>query len=163
MERLFGGPLPAAYDFRNVDCRLVTLRSLHQTRDATEQLCSRLTFTAHENLTDRSRSKRPSLANTQVLLNTQVFATSFANRPKLIDLVLLPVLRITEISIGEAVGLEDVLHDLLCLCDGVSLISANGGSRFRLRSSCYGGQVANPTLRSRNVLRTSSTSSGLSW
>src|SRR5258708_6584769 len=32
-----------------------------------------------------------------------------------------------------------------------SLVSANGGSRFRLRSSSYGGQVANPTLRARET------------
>jgi hypothetical protein len=50
----FWGPLPAAFDFRYADCCLVTLRSLHQIRDATEQLCSRLTFTAHGNLTNRN-------------------------------------------------------------------------------------------------------------
>ena len=32
-----------------------------------------------------------------------------------------------------------------------SLVSANGGSRFGLRSSSYGGQVANPTLRPRET------------
>jgi hypothetical protein len=95
VERLFGKPLPAAYDFRFADCCLVTLRSLHQTRDATEQLCSRLTLTAHGNLTDGHD------LSVQVLLNIQVFAASFAKRPKHIDLVLPPVLWITESRLGR--------------------------------------------------------------
>ena len=56
----------------------------------------------------------------QVLLNTQVFAASFAKRPKHINVVLLPLCRITKISIGEVVGFDDASHDLLCLRDDVS-------------------------------------------
>jgi hypothetical protein len=52
-------------------------------------------------------------------LNVQVFTASFAKRTKHIDIVALPVFRITKISVGEAVGFADVLHDLLCLCDDV--------------------------------------------
>jgi hypothetical protein len=53
-------------------------------------------------------------------LNAQVFATSFAERPKHIEVVPLPVFRIAEISVGEVVDFDDVLHDLLCLCDDVT-------------------------------------------
>ena len=50
----------------------------------------------------------------------QVFTAGFAKRPKHIDVFSLPIFRVTKISIGEAVGFDDVLHDLICLCDDVS-------------------------------------------
>ena len=60
-------------------------------------------------------------------LNAQVFAISYAERPKHIDVVPLPVFRIAEISVGEVVDFDDVLHDLLCLCDDVA-----GGAKPQL-------------------------------
>jgi hypothetical protein len=44
-----GGPSPYSASVTRIP-----LRSLHQIRDATEQLCSRLAFTAHGNLTNRN-------------------------------------------------------------------------------------------------------------
>ena len=54
------------------------------------------------------------------LTDAQVFPASFAKRPKQIDVVLLPDVGFTKIYIGEGVGFDDSLHDLLCLGDDVS-------------------------------------------
>jgi hypothetical protein len=53
-------------------------------------------------------------------LNLQVFTASLAKRPKQVDVVVQPVLRVTKIPVGEMVGFDDVLHDLLCLCEDVT-------------------------------------------
>ncbi len=50
-----------------------------------------------------------------------------------------------------ALGRPGVLADVRFAPKRASLVSANGGSRFRLRSSSYGGQVANPTPRARET------------